>query len=227
MKRKFHVSPKSKRGVTASRHLGNPKKRSRMSDVRSSRTVRRKNAVTACQIMQDINQYQPWSGAVDTYNNLLEFGCWDAFVDFLDTEYYDENAGEGVISETSLNDLLWFEPAFCYEAVGLYYDDNTGEVSDEPFDEDDYDNIKSSVDITTDENNILKLQYVGNDSNDRPVYESDDGRLFVDTDPRANRHPNIVTKLYNDFDGEPDTPIKYIKKYDNVKIVFIPKRITW
>lgn len=148
MKRKFHVSPKSKRGVTASRHLGNPKKRSRMSDVRSSRTVRRKNAVTACQIMQDINQYQPWSGAVDTYNNLLEFGCWDAFVDFLDTEYYDENAGEGVISETSLNDLLWFEPAFCYEAVGLYYDDNTGEVSDEPFDEDDYDDVESATTLS-------------------------------------------------------------------------------
>lgn len=145
MKRNFRVSPKSKKSVSASRRIGNTKRENRVSGVRASRALGRQRTVTACQIMQDINQYQPWSGAVDTYNNLLEFGCWDAFVDFLDTEYYDENAGEGVISETLLNDLLWFEPAFCYEAVGLYYNDDTGEVSDEPFDEDDYDDVESAT----------------------------------------------------------------------------------
>lgn len=147
MKRTFHVSPKSKKSVSASRRIGNTKRENRVPGVRASHALGRQRTVTACQIVQDINQYQPWSGAVDTYNNLLEFGCWDAFVDFLDTEYYDENAGEGVISETSLNDLLWFEPAFCYEAVGLYYNDDTGEVSDEPFDEDDYDDVEESTHI--------------------------------------------------------------------------------
>lgn len=67
MRRKFHVSSKSKRSVTASRSIGNPRKRSRMSGVRSSRTIRRKNAVTAAKIYTDgFGNYQPWSGAVDT-----------------------------------------------------------------------------------------------------------------------------------------------------------------
>lgn len=138
MKRKFHVSPKSKRSVTASRSIGNPRKRSRMSDVRSSRTVRRKNAVTAAKIYTDgFGNYQPWSGAVDTWENLDKFDKLDALEAYLDEEYYNEELGEGTLSETELNDLLWFEPEHIYEMVGLYYDYNTGEVSDEPFD--DYD----------------------------------------------------------------------------------------
>ena len=51
--------------------------------------------------------------------------------------FYDESRGEGVIGETELNDLLWFEPEHIYEYVGLYYNPDTDEVSDEPFDEDD------------------------------------------------------------------------------------------
>ncbi|MBO5017047.1 MAG: hypothetical protein J6C92_14745 [Bacteroidaceae bacterium] len=138
MKRMFHVSPKSKSGVTASRHLGNPRKRSRMSGVRSSRSVRRKNTVTAAKIYTDgFGNYQPWSGAVDTWENLEKFDKLDALEAYLDEEYYNEELGEGTLSETELNDLLWFEPEHIYEMVGLYYDYNTGEVSDEPFD--DYD----------------------------------------------------------------------------------------
>ena len=138
MKRRFHVSPKSKRGVTASRSIGNPRKRSRMSGVCSSRSVRRKNAVTAAKIYTDgFGNYQPWSGAVDTWENLDKFDKLDALEAYLDEMYYNDELGEGALSETELNDMLWFEPEQIYEAVGLYYDEDTGEVSDEPFD--DYD----------------------------------------------------------------------------------------
>lgn len=65
-----------------------------------------------------------------------------------------------------------------------------------------------------------ELYYIGNDSNDRPVYEDENGKLYVDTDPRKNRAPHICTKYKNDFDGEPDIP----KNYD---FVFIPNRKTW
>lgn len=72
----------------------------------------------------------------------------------------------------------------------------------------------------------LVLNYVGNDSWDRPVYEND-GKLFVDVDPLSYCKPNICTKSGNNFDGEPDTPISYIKKYEGVEVEFSPKRITW
>ena len=61
----------------------------------------------------------------------------------------------------------------------------------------------------------LILQYIGNDDWSRPVYKGDDGKLFVDTDPRCV-YPNLCTKSGNDFYGEPDTPIRYIKK--NIKM---------
>lgn len=31
---------------------------------------------------------------------------------------------------TDLNDLLWLEPEFCYDLVGLEYDSENGEIVD-------------------------------------------------------------------------------------------------
>ena len=71
------------------------------------------------------------------------------------------------------------------------------------------------------------LNYIGNDSHDRPVYKDSNGKLFVDTDPRQDRPPSICTKLYNSFDGEPDTPICHIKAYEDAEIELLPNRIIW
>lgn len=67
----------------------------------------------------------------------------------------------------------------------------------------------------------LLLTFVGRDSWDRPVYESA-GRLYVDVDPRKYRTPDICTKLNNEFDGEPDTPIA-----EGTEVEFVPARDTW
>lgn len=92
-------------------------------------------AVTAAWVYKEgLQGYEPWSGARDTWRNLEKYDCLDALEQFIDEVYYDESAGEGVINETDLNDLLWFEPEVVYEAVGLYYDPDSDEVSDEPFD---------------------------------------------------------------------------------------------
>ena len=110
-------------------------------DVKSSVTVKNKK-VTAAKVYSDgFSNYTPWSGAVDTWNNLEQYDKLDALEAFIDDAYYNSELGEGVINETELNDLLWFEPETVYEAVGLYYDDETGEVSDEPFNEYDEDDI--------------------------------------------------------------------------------------
>lgn len=116
--------------------------------VKASKLRKGKNrkAVTAARLTIDFGQYKPWSGAVDTWDNLERFDKIDLLEQILDDTYYDENAGEAVLSETELNDLLWFEPETVYEWVGLYYNDSTGEVSDEPFDVDeDDDEIEESV----------------------------------------------------------------------------------
>ena len=71
----------------------------------------------------------------------------------------------------------------------------------------------------------LILMYIGMDSWSRPVYKDPDGNLFKDVDPRKQNRPELCT--VSDFDGEPDTPIRYIKKYEDVNIMFLPSRETW
>lgn len=64
------------------------------------------------------------------------------------------------------------------------------------------------------------LTYLGCDSWDRPVYQGDDGSLYVDVDPRAGWQPNICTKCNNEFDGEPDCPV-------SAEFEFVPNRVLW
>ena len=73
---------------------------------------------------------------------------------------------------------------------------------------------------------VLVLNYVDNDSFCRPVYEND-GKLFVDVDPLSDCKPNICTKMYNHFNGEPDTSIQDMKEYEAMQVKFSPKRIVW
>ena len=116
--------------------------------VKASKLRKGKNrkAVTAAKLTVSFDEFKPWSGAVDTWNNLMDFGKIDLLEQIIDDTYYNEEAGEAILSETELNDLLWFEPETVYEWVGLYYNGSTGEVSDEPFDEDgDDDEIEESV----------------------------------------------------------------------------------
>ena len=67
----------------------------------------------------------------------------------------------------------------------------------------------------------LVLRHIGRDNWSRPVYECG-GRLYVDTDPRADRKPDIFTKQGNAFDGEPCDPLP-----DGIEVEFVPHRDTW
>ena len=77
------------------------------------------------------DDFTPWAGAVDTVNTLREHDKLDEawqYIEYIliDSEY---------VSETELNDLLWFEPEIIYEAVGLTADGEEPEDEDE---EEDY-----------------------------------------------------------------------------------------
>ena len=74
--------------------------------------------------------FEPWSGAVDTYNKLIEAGKEEEFIDRLEQEF----AGQDV-SDTDINDMLWFEPEECFKLVGLDKDGNEKNDEDEYEDE--------------------------------------------------------------------------------------------
>lgn len=110
------------------------KKRYTSRPVRSSTRTRGKRPIKAAKVYTDgFGNYAPWSGATQTWSILEQFDRLDELESWIDEIYYSEEMGEGVINETELNDLLWFEPETVYEAVGLYYNADTDEVSDEPF----------------------------------------------------------------------------------------------
>lgn len=57
--------------------------------------------------------FDAWSGAKDTKETILNAGKGEEF-DFLIEELYPNG-----LSETQLNDLLWFESDWIYESLGI------------------------------------------------------------------------------------------------------------
>lgn len=74
---------------------------------------------------------------------------------------------------------------------------------------------------------VLHLKFLGRDSWDRPVYKDNNGIIWKDVEPRVDREANLCTSVDNEFDGEPDTGMKYLKAYQNVLVIFEPKRDVW
>lgn len=75
-----------------------------------------------------LEEFQPWSGAVDTMNKIIDAGKLDD-LDFLLEDQYPEG-----IDETALNDLLWFESDWVLDQLGLK-DDDVEPDDDEPEEE--------------------------------------------------------------------------------------------
>lgn len=78
-----------------------------------------------------LENFDYWSGAVDTAKHISEAGKWDALEAILEDLYPDG------MTDTQLNDLLWFEPETVYEWLG---------ISDE--DEEDDEEYKAPQDCT-------------------------------------------------------------------------------
>lgn len=71
----------------------------------------------------------------------------------------------------------------------------------------------------TNTNEKLTLTFMGYDDWDRPTYKDDEGRLLKDTN--CDNGILALCTVCGGFDGEPDTPIEYIKKYKNRSIVIL------
>ena len=63
---------------------------------------------------KDFSEYEPWSGAVDTYDRIVDEGKLDELENLL-SEFYCEE----IPTETDINDLLWFESDWVLENLGI------------------------------------------------------------------------------------------------------------
>ena len=62
---------------------------------------------------QTLVNFDAWSGAKDTKKTILEANKGEEF-DYLIEELYPDG-----LSETQLNDILWFEPEWIFEQLGI------------------------------------------------------------------------------------------------------------
>ena len=82
-------------------------------------------------IMKELDtlyNFDAWSGAVDTKEEILRQGYDEEFIALIEELYPDG------IDETGLNDLLWFESTWIYETLGMddpYADDDEEEDEEE------------------------------------------------------------------------------------------------
>jgi hypothetical protein len=61
--------------------------------------------------------FQAWSGAVDTKNTIIDHNKAEEFDDLIEEVYPDG------LSETQLNDILWFGDEWVFEALGIKTDE--------------------------------------------------------------------------------------------------------
>ena len=60
-----------------------------------------------------LERFEAWSGGKSTLDRIISEGAADVLEMALEAEYPDG------MTDTQLNDLLWFEPDYCYQLAGL------------------------------------------------------------------------------------------------------------
>ena len=62
---------------------------------------------------KNLRNFEAWSGAVETKKIILDAGLEEEFEILID-ELYPEG-----LTDTELNDILWFDPDWILEALGI------------------------------------------------------------------------------------------------------------
>ena len=100
----------------------------------------------------NLKQFNAWQGAVETKERILKEGKEEEF-DFLIQELYPQG-----LSETQLNDILWFSEEWLFEHLGINEDEEVMSKFEKDWDEacDDTDDIEYAQDEVI---KLYKAQY--------------------------------------------------------------------
>lgn len=63
-----------------------------------------------------------WSGAVQTLDTIKEYGKEEELMEYIN-DIINNCTDKQMISETKLNDILWFDSDDIYEALGIAQDE--------------------------------------------------------------------------------------------------------
>ena len=73
----------------------------------------------------DLYHFAAWSGGVYAKDKICDAGKGEAFISELEPLY------GGEMSDDELNNLLWFEPEYCFSLVGLDSEGNEPEETED------------------------------------------------------------------------------------------------
>lgn len=90
-----------------------------------SKKEKEKKLTEDAKIYISLTDYRPWSGAVDTFEKIRKEDKMDELDAFIEEMYPDG------LTDTELNDLLWFEPEYVFDNLGIDYEDEDEEDEDE------------------------------------------------------------------------------------------------
>lgn len=68
-----------------------------------------------------LRNFDSWSGATDTKETILNAGKADDFENYIEDCYPDG------LTDTQLNDLLWFDSEFIFEYLGISEEEDSEE----------------------------------------------------------------------------------------------------
>lgn len=63
---------------------------------------------------KDFSEYEPWSGAVDTWDKIERNGKEEELEQLLEEMFLDD-----IPTDTQINDLLWFDSDWVLEQLGI------------------------------------------------------------------------------------------------------------
>ena len=75
--------------------------------------------------ISSLTEFEPWSGAVDTFKRIVECDKEEEFISILEDIYPDG------MTDVQLNDILWFDSELCYELLGISEDDSEEKEDEE------------------------------------------------------------------------------------------------
>jgi hypothetical protein len=136
-------------------------------------------------ILTTLNEYEPWSGAVSTWELIINADKVEA-LDFMLEDLYPEG-----ISNTELNDLLWFEASWVLDMLSI--DENAVEAEENV--EEMEDKVFEPEEDLSDEEAFVSL----NDLDEEPVVEIDELEESVHGMKQEVASPGNVVKEVRDF----------------------------
>ena len=72
-----------------------------------------------------LKNFRAWAGAVETQEKIIDAGKADEFDRMIEELYPDG------LTDTQLNDILWFEEEWIYETLRISTDDETEEIKED------------------------------------------------------------------------------------------------